>query len=127
MYKHLKSLGIQDFDTIEKYSLRSESEYDILKVYYKKIKGELFARSEKFKYPRQQKRVRVDSGNSNGYQNVTEISPSLRYVVEELDQVCNRVKESVDTKKKIMNDLRHLERVVASKIAEIEADLEQLK
>ncbi|HDI3265003.1 TPA: DUF3461 family protein, partial [Vibrio cholerae] len=32
----------------------------------------------------------------------------------------------VDVKQKILNDLRHLEKVVASKIAEIEADLQKL-
>ncbi|MBE8570463.1 MULTISPECIES: DUF3461 family protein, partial [Vibrio] len=33
----------------------------------------------------------------------------------------------VDVKEKILSDLRHLEKVVSSKIAEIEADLEKLK
>ncbi|MEQ4794258.1 DUF3461 family protein, partial [Klebsiella variicola subsp. variicola] len=32
----------------------------------------------------------------------------------------------VDLKHKILDDLRHLEHVVANKIAEIEADLEKL-
>ena len=57
----------------------------------------------------------------------TEISTTLRYVIEELDQVAKQ--ESIpelDLKKKILQDLRHLEKVVQSKIAEIEANLERL-
>ena len=127
MYAHLKSLGIQDVNSIEKYSLRSEAEYDILKIYHKKKKGELFARSEKFKYPRQQKKLRVDSGNNNGYRDISEISTTLRHVIEELDHLCKREQENTSTREKIISDLRHLERVVANKIAEIEADLDKLK
>lgn len=126
MYENLKALGIQDIESIERYSLRSESEFDILKIYHKKAKGELFARSEKFKYPRQQKRVRYDQNGREDYQNISEISTTLRYVVDELDHVCKKESGQVDIKKKILKDLKHLERVVTNKIAEIEADLEKL-
>ncbi|MFR2695609.1 MAG: DUF3461 family protein, partial [Proteus mirabilis] len=49
-----------------------------------------------------------------------------RYVIEELDQICQQDQVEVDLKHKILDDLRHLEHVVANKIAEIEADLEKL-
>ncbi|MBU2710969.1 DUF3461 family protein [Zooshikella harenae] len=125
MYEHLKGMGITQYDRIEKYSLRSEADYDTLKIYYKKERGALFARSEKFKYPRQKKTVLVDSG-THKYKNVTEISPILRQVVEELDQITNQEKDMKDLKKKILDDLRHLEKVVAHKISEIENDLNRL-
>jgi len=126
MYENIKALGIDDTNSIESYNLRSEAEFDILKIYHKKVKGEFFARSEKFKFPRQQKRVRFDNNGREDYQIVSEISPTLRYIVDELDQVCKKESGQVDVKKKILKDLRHLERVVSSKIAEIEADLENL-
>lgn len=125
MFENLKAIGITDTDNIEKYTLRSEGYYDILKVYYKRGKGDIFARSEKFKYPRQQKRVKVNS-HTGEYANTTEIAPTLRYVIEELDSIANREVKEVDLKKKILGDLRHLEKVVQSKIEEIEADLEKL-
>jgi len=126
MYENIKALGIDDTDSIESYNLRSESEFDILKIYHKKAKGEFFARSEKFKFPRQHKRVRYDKNGREDYQNVSEISPTLRYIVDDLDQICKKEAVQLDVKKKILKDLRHLERVVANKIAEIEADLERL-
>ncbi|QXO17980.1 MULTISPECIES: DUF3461 family protein [Vibrio] len=126
MFPHLTGLGIAEPAQIERYSLRQEAHKDVLKIYFKKQKGELFAKSVKFKYPRQVKNVLVDSG-SHQYKEVTEINRNLTLVIEELNKVTRHVSLSAtDTKQKILNDLRHLEKVVASKIAEIEADLEKL-
>ncbi|PKF80828.1 hypothetical protein CW749_03375 [Vibrio sp. vnigr-6D03] len=127
MYPNLTGLGIQDPKQIERYSLRQESQKDVLKIYFKKQKGELFAKSVKFKYPRQRKNVLVDSG-SHQYKEVTEINRNLTLVIDELNTITKPEKlVEVDVKEKILSDLRHLEKVVSSKIAEIEADLDKLK
>ena len=125
MYDNLKSLGITNPDEIDRYSLRQEANNDILKIYFQKDKGEFFAKSVKFKYPRQRKTVVAD-GVGQGYKEVQEISPNLRYVIDELDQICQRDRTEIDLKRKILDDLRHLESVVTNKISEIEADLENL-
>ncbi|EKN3445556.1 DUF3461 family protein, partial [Yersinia enterocolitica] len=88
-------------------------------------KGEFFAKSVKFKYPRQRKTVVADNAG-HGYKEINEINPNLRYVIDELDQLCKRDQIEVDLKRKILDDLRHLESVVANKISEIESDLEKL-
>ncbi|MFT8211919.1 MAG: DUF3461 family protein [Symbiopectobacterium sp.] len=125
MYDNLKSLGISHPDEIDRYSLRQEASNDILKIYFRKDKGEFFAKSVKFKYPRQRKTIVADS-SGQGFKEINEISPNLRYVIDELDQICQRDQVEVDLKRKILDDLRHLESVVANKINEIEADLEKL-
>lgn len=125
MYPYLNAIGISDTASIERYTVRTEGNADVLKVYYTRAKGELFARSEKFKYPRQKKRIMVDSG-THTYSDTTEVAPALRFVVDELDQIVQHEAEEVDVKEKILSDLRHLEKVVANKIAEIEADLNRL-
>lgn len=125
MSENLKKLGIAEPSTIEKYALRHEEDHDVLKIYYRKDKGEFFARSEKFKFPRERKRITVDSGSSK-IEDYFEISPKLTAVVDELDGLFERVTVPVDLKKKILKDLRHLEKVVANKINEIERDLETL-
>ncbi|AYA42147.1 DUF3461 family protein [Xenorhabdus nematophila] len=125
MYDNLKSLGITHPEDIDRYSLRQEANNDILKIYFHKDKGEFFAKSVKFKYPRQLKTI-PDNHSGQGYKEVKEINTNLRYVIEELDQICKRDQIEVDLKHKILDDLRHLEYVVANKIAEIEADLEKL-
>ncbi|MBI6548935.1 DUF3461 family protein [Xenorhabdus lircayensis] len=125
MYDNLKSLGITHPEDIDRYSLRQEANNDTLKIYFRKDKGEFFAKSVKFKYPRQLKTI-SDDNSGQGYKEVKEINTNLRYVIEELDQICRRDQIEVDLKHKILDDLRHLEHVVANKIAEIEADLEKL-
>lgn len=125
MYPYLNAIGITDTDLIEKYTVRTEGNADVLKVYYAKNKGELFARSEKFKYPRQKKRIMVDGG-THTYSDTTEIAPALRFVVDELDTIVKHEAIEQDVKEKILTDLRHLEKVVANKIAEIEEDLKKL-
>ncbi|ASI88854.1 MULTISPECIES: DUF3461 family protein [Vibrio] len=127
MYPNLTGLGIHDPKQIERYSLRQEAHKDVLKIYFHKQKGELFAKSVKFKYPRQVKNVRVNSSSGN-YKEVTEINRNLTLVIDELNKLTKPVEVAeVDVKQKILTDLRHLEKVVSSKIAEIEADLEKLK
>jgi hypothetical protein len=127
MYPHLQGLGITEIKQISRYSLRQEAHKDILKIYFKKQKGELFAKSVKFKYPRQVKNVLVDGG-SGEYRRKTEINRNLTLVIDELNSLTKPAKTTqTDIKKKILSDLRHLEKVVSSKIDEIEADLEKLK
>ncbi len=127
MYPHLNGLGIQEPKQIERYSLRQEAHKDVLKIYFLKQKGELFAKSVKFKYPRQVKNVLVDGGN-NRYKEITEINRNLTLVIDELNKITKPIPTTeLDVKQKILSDLRHLEKVVSSKIAEIEADLERLK
>ncbi|MEZ9188619.1 DUF3461 family protein [Vibrio sp. 10N.286.52.F8] len=127
MYPNLTGLGIHEPKQIERYSLRQEAHKDILKIYFRKQKGELFAKSVKFKYPRQVKSVLVSGGN-NQYKEVTEINRNLTLVIDELNKITKPTPTAeVDVKHKILTDLRHLEKVVSSKIAEIEADLEKLK
>ncbi|ODP95829.1 MULTISPECIES: DUF3461 family protein [Salinivibrio] len=125
MYQQLKNIGIEHPEKIERYSLRQEASYDTLKVYFSKQKGDLFARSMKFKYPRQRKNVVVDSGTGRSRE-VTEINRSLSLVIDELDRIVQHEQTEQDVKQKVLTDLRHLEKVVASKIAEIEAELDKL-
>ena len=74
MYDNLKSLGITNPDEIDRYSLRQEANNDILKIYFQKDKGEFFAKSVKFKYPRQRKTVVAD-GVGQGYKEVRRSAP----------------------------------------------------
>lgn len=125
MYDNLKTLGLSNPESIDRYSLRQEAGNDILKIYFRKEKGEFFAKSVKFKFPRQRKALTADPNGAN-YKEIYEISPNLRNIVDELDSICQQDRADIDLKHKILDDLHHLERVVADKIAEIKSDLEKL-
>lgn len=86
MYDNLLALGIDDLDQINGYSLSTEKDRDILKIRFRSGKRHMFKRYERFIYPRQHKVVTVDSGTGSKV-HMTEISSTLRYVIEELDQI----------------------------------------
>lgn len=112
MYDNLKSLGISNPQDIDRYTLRQEANNDILKIYFRKDKGEFFAKSVKFKYPRQRKTI---ADGNNNFKEINEINTNLRYAIEELDQICQTDQTDIDLKHKILDDLRHLEHVVSNK------------
>ena len=124
-YIILKALGVKGIDHIERYSVRTEGESDSLKIYYEKKKGQLFHRSEKFKFSRTHRSVR-SSTVPNEYKDMSEVSPMLTKVMAELDDIVDSEHQEQDAKKKILTDLRHLEKVVQQKIQEIEVQLNKL-
>ena len=125
MQPHLKSIGIRNVEEIKRYSLRQEGERDILKIYFKKSGRELLARSSKFKFQRQQKRV---SGGYQGdnYTNLSEINPTLRNIIKELDALAINAHGEKEVKEQLLDDLKHLESVVANKIKEMEYKISRL-
>ncbi len=125
MFENIKNLGINDPHQIDRYSVRQEAEADILKIYLKKNKGEFFAKSLKFKFPRQIRTVRDRTYPSN-YRDMNEISPNLSYLIIELDKLVTREHQELDQKKKIIDELKHLEKVMVNKIRQLEADIEKL-
>ena len=125
MYETLKELGIDDIENIERYTLRQEGDEDIIKIYFKRRPGELFAHSMKFRHGRSVKVVPVDSGRGQ-YKEVSQISPTMQKLAEELDQIVHREQATRDTKQRILNDIEHLEKVIQRKMAQLRADVERL-
>ena len=124
-YTILKALGVKDIAQIERYAVRAEAESDSLKIYYEKKKGQLFHKSEKFKFSRTRRSIR-SSTDPNAYKDISEVSPMLTKVMAELDDIVDSEHQEQDAKKKILTDLRHLEKVVKQKIQEIEVQLDKL-
>lgn len=119
MYQYLTDLGIRNPEQIEKYTLRQEALSDVLKVYFHKQKGELFAKSIKFKYPRQQKTILVDSGRHQ-YKDVTEINRTLTLVLDELNEITEPQKhEEYEVLHKILTELKLAEEAVIEKVSGI--------
>jgi len=125
MQTHLESIGIRNTGDIKRYSLRQEGERDILKIYFKKTGREFLARSSKFKFQRQQKRV---SGGYKGenYTNLSEINPTLRSIIKELDALAVSANSEKEVKEQLLDDLKHLEIVVSNKIKEMEEKIARL-
>lgn len=86
MYEYLSELGIADYENINGYSLATERNRDILKIRFNTSKTHRIKKTERFVYPRQQKLITVDSGTHRQV-HVTEINPTLRNVMNELDVI----------------------------------------
>jgi len=125
MYKTLKDMGISDFDLIERYILRQEGDEDILKIYFKRKRGDLFAHRHKFRHGRSRKVVPVNSGRGQ-YKEVSEISPTMLEAARELDQIVKRENSVRDYKKRVLNDIDHLEKVMLRKLEQLRADVESM-
>ncbi|AKH21124.1 DUF3461 family protein [Sedimenticola thiotaurini] len=126
MYETLNELGVSDLDQIERYTLRQEGDEDILKIYFKRKKGELFPHSMKFRHGRSKKMVQVDSG-THKYKEVSEISPTMLKLTQELDQLVHHEENVADFKKRILSDIDHLEKVMKRKLDQLRNDIETLE
>tara|TARA_B110000902_G_scaffold164772_1_gene188230 strand:- start:168 stop:554 length:387 start_codon:yes stop_codon:yes gene_type:complete len=124
-YTSLKEMGVTSFDLINKYTLRQEGDFDILKIYYKREKGSFLPRSKKFRFGRATRTVMVDSGRQQ-WQEVTEISPFLLKVLTELNKLANEEKKTMDSKEEIIDSIVHLERIMTEKLSEIRARVDKI-
>ena len=125
MYETLKELGITDVDHIERYTLRQEGDEDILKIYFRRRPGELFPHSVKFRQGRSTKVIPVDSGRGQ-YKEVSEISPIMLKASQELERIVQRDESIVEMKRRILQDIDHLEKVVSRKLAQLKDDVERI-
>jgi hypothetical protein len=125
MYQTLESMGVTSFDDIDKFTLRYENGYDVLKVYYRREKGLLLPKSKKFKFGRSTKTVLADGGQQT-YRQVQEPSLVVLRAVEELGKIVGKQKEDRITKAELVEELVHLEKVMTSKIAELKEKIETM-
>lgn len=125
MYPTLESMGITSHENIEKYTLRYEGGFDVLKIYYRREKGSLLPKSKKFKFGRATRTVLADGGTQQ-YREISEPSLVVLRAVDELSQLIGQDHEEKQTKEDLLRELEHLERVVANKVAEIKEKIEKL-
>lgn len=69
--------------------------------------------------------VQVDSGRHQ-YKEVSEISPTMQKLAQELDQVVRHEQSVDDFKKRILSDIDHMEKVMIRKLDQLRSDIESL-
>jgi hypothetical protein len=124
-FETLTAMGVEDVQDIERYSTRIEGDVDILKLYFHRHQGEWFAKSKKFKFKRLHKNVKVNDGLVP-YRATTESSPYYLRAIAELDQLVAQEKSSLDRKELLLEELDHLEKVVARKIDDLKRQIGEL-
>ncbi|MDI3324735.1 DUF3461 family protein [Pontibacterium granulatum] len=124
-FETLKEMGIDDVHDIEKYTSRIEGDMDILKIYFRRHQGEWFAKSKKFKFKRVYKNVLVNDGLVP-YRSTTEPSPFFLRAVAELDALVQEEVSTQNKKEQLLDELEHLEKVVARKIEDIRRQIDEM-
>ena len=107
-YKHLMQLGINNPNEIDRYSLQTVNNVDILRVVYKRKKGSLLPESKKFRFARTEK-IRGADTNARGTWVDYEVSPFIRDVMAELDQIVRTKHDREYKLELIQEELEHLE------------------
>lgn len=124
-YPTLSNMGIVRFDEIREYSLFTERDLDVLKIYYQRKEGSLLPRRKVFKFPKSVKTVNEHDGERRS-QEIRQLSPTIRHAVEELDKLLANKNQTIDHKDAILRRLQQLEAEVATNVAEIRSLLDKL-
>ncbi len=115
-YPALTEMGITNPEEIERYSLQTVNNVDILRIIYKRKKGTFRASSKKYRFGRAQKMVVSDSGKHET-QLVHEISPFVLKATDELRQIVKGKHSRVDQIALIMEEITRLEEETHSRLA----------
>ncbi len=121
----LFEMGFEDPNDVDRYTTRIEGDVDILKVYHRRHQGEWMTKSKKYKFKRLHKKLRVNEGLT-AYRDTTESSPFFLKAITELDQLVAGEKSTKAKKEDILEEIDHLNKVVARKIEDLRRQIEEL-
>ena len=110
---------------IERYSVQTIDETDILRVIYKRQKGSFLPTSKRYRFPRVKKTTIQDSGTRN-MDIRWEKTPFLQRAVAELDQI---ISDKLNEKKRreiILDEMKRLEEDIQVRADYIRSLIEDL-
>ena len=125
-YPALTEIGINNPQNIERFSLQTSNNVDVLRIVYKRKKGELLHSSKKFRFGRSPKMVVSDGGLDGQKKSTTvhEISPFVIKVTDELRRLVTTKHSRKDQMTIIVDELNRLEEENNTRIAYIKSLVE---
>lgn len=124
-YPTLTEMGINNPGEIERFSLNTINNIDIIRIVYKRKKGSLLPASKRFRFGRAAKTIIADSGTRKT-EVVHEISPFVQKAVRELEQILDAKESTVEHSKLIKEEVQRLHEEVASRLAYIESLIDEM-
>ncbi len=122
-YKTLREMKVKRPDQIDRYSVQSVENTDVLRIVYKRKKGSFLPESKRFRFPRIKKTAMEDSGTRK-IDIRWEVSPFLQKAVSELDHILESEISEKRRREIILDELRLLEEDAAHRIDYIRKLLE---
>ena len=124
-YPTLTEMGINNPGEIERFSLNTINNTDILRIVYKRKKGSLLPASKRFRFGRASRSVIADSGTRKT-EIIHEISPFVQKAVAELEQLLAEKKKGKVQASLVKEELKRLHEEVASRTKYIESLLDEM-
>ena len=121
----LTEMGINNPGEIERYSLNTTNNLDVLRIVYKRQKWSLLPTSKRFEFGRASKSIMADSGTQK-IEIVHEISPFLRKAMKELDGIIGAKKSTIKQAKLVKQELQQLHQDMASRLTYIESLIDEM-
>jgi len=125
-YPTLHEMGIPHPETIDRYSLQTVNNMDILRIVYKKQKGSILPDSKRFRFPRTEKMTPGD-GSAKDSHVYSEISPVVHKAMAELDQIVKAKRNRSNQLDLIKEEIQRLQEETSGRIAYIESLVSELE
>ncbi len=109
-YPTLSEMGITSPHTIDRYSVQTINNMDILRIVYKKEKGSILADSKRFRFPRAEKMI---PGQSAMFY---EIAPVVHKAMVELDQIVKAKRDRSHQLALIKEEVQRLQEETSTRI-----------
>jgi hypothetical protein len=123
-YKTLREMKVKRPDQIDRYSVQSVDNTDVLRIVYKRKKGSFLPESKRFRFPRIKKTAMEDSGRRK-IDIRWEVNPFLQKAVSELDHILESEISEKRRREIILDELRLLEEDAAHRIDYIRSLIEE--
>ncbi len=123
-YKTLREMKVKRPDQIDRYSVQSVDNTDVLRIVYKRKKGSFLPESKRFRFPRIKKTSLEDSGRRK-IDMRWEVSPFLQKAISELDQILDAEISEKRRRAIILDELRLLQEDAAHRIDYIRSLIEE--
>jgi ABC-type transport system involved in cytochrome bd biosynthesis fused ATPase/permease subunit len=121
----LSEMGINNPGEVERYSLNTTNNIDVLRIVYKRKKGSILPTSKRFEFGRSDKTVVADSGTGKT-EILHVISPFLQKAMKELDEIISTKKSNIQHAKLVKQELQRLHQDMASRLVYIESLIDEM-
>jgi len=124
-YPTLADMGIANPEQIDRYSLQTSGNTDVLRVIYNREKGSLLHSSKKFKFPRNVRFIEQDGGSKKN-DTISEVSPALSRAIAELHKIVNLKHSRVEQKEIIKDEIQRLEEEIGTRVNYLKSLIKKL-
>ena len=124
-YPTLNEMGILNPTEIDRYSLQTINNMDILRIVYRRKKGSMLPASKRFRFPRTEK-LSLGHGDMRSTQVFYEVSPVVHKAMIELDELVRSKRDRAQQLEVIREEMLRLQEETSTRISYINALIDEI-